>query len=367
MTPRDRHWMQQCLRLARRAMGCTAPNPMVGAVVVKDGQLLGEGWHPGAGQPHAEVFALRAAGAKAQGATVYVSLEPCNHHGRTPPCTEALMAAGVSRVVVGMVDPDPRVSGTGIQRLRDVGIEVVVGIEQAACEQLNEAFVQRVTHQQPLGILKYAMTLDGKIATTTGNSAWVSGPASRHLVHQRRAESDAVLVGGNTVRRDNPRLTSHGVSDHNPLRVVMTRSLDLPNQANLWDISLAPTVVYTLPHRHPDVQARLEHQGVEVIVLPALTPQAVMHNLYQRGLSQVFWECGGTLAAAALQSGVIQKVMAFIAPKIIGGAAAPSPVGELGLTQMNEAIALERLTMQTIETDILIEGYLCSAALAKAA
>ncbi|NEO82978.1 MAG: bifunctional diaminohydroxyphosphoribosylaminopyrimidine deaminase/5-amino-6-(5-phosphoribosylamino)uracil reductase RibD [Spirulina sp. SIO3F2] len=359
--------MQQCLRLARQAIGKTAPNPMVGAVVVKNSQLLGEGWHPGAGQPHAEVFALQEAGLAAQGATVYVSLEPCNHYGRTPPCTEALIQAGVSTVVVGMIDPDPRVSGTGIQRLRDAGIEVRVGVEQAACEQLNEAFIHRVTHQRPLGILKYAMTLDGKIATTTGHSAWVSGPASRHLVHQLRAESDAVLVGGNTVRRDNPRLTSHGVSDHNPLRVVMTRSLDLPTQANLWDVSIAPTVVYTLLNINPAVQTTLQQQGVEVINLPELTPQAVMHDLYQRGLSQIFWECGGTLAAAALKAGVIQKVMAFVAPKIIGGVAAPSPVGDLGLTQMDAAIALERLTLQSIESDVLIEGYVCSNTLDNAA
>ncbi|MGB0564897.1 MAG: bifunctional diaminohydroxyphosphoribosylaminopyrimidine deaminase/5-amino-6-(5-phosphoribosylamino)uracil reductase RibD [Spirulinaceae cyanobacterium] len=355
---RDRHWMQHCLALARRAIGRTAPNPMVGAVVIKDGQLIGEGWHPGAGQPHAEVFALQAAGAAAQGATVYVSLEPCNHYGRTPPCTEALINAGVSTVVVGMVDPDPRVSGTGIQRLRDAGIEVRVGIEQDACAQLNEAFIWRVTQGQPLSILKYAMTLDGKIATTTGHSAWVSGPAARKWVHQRRAESDAVIVGGNTVRQDNPNLTSHGMSDHNPLRVVMTRSLDLPPNANLWDVTVAPTRIYTLPDANPELQQRLGDRGVAVIPLPDLNPTTVLKDLYHQGLSQVFWECGGTLAAAALKAGVIQKVMAFVAPKIIGGATAPSPVGDLGLTEMGRAIVLERLTIQTVEPDLLVEGYI---------
>ncbi|MEM8637905.1 MAG: bifunctional diaminohydroxyphosphoribosylaminopyrimidine deaminase/5-amino-6-(5-phosphoribosylamino)uracil reductase RibD [Cyanobacteria bacterium P01_G01_bin.54] len=355
---RDRQWMQHCLTLARRAIGRTAPNPMVGAVVIKDGQLIGEGWHPGAGQPHAEVFALQAAGAAVQGATVYVSLEPCNHYGRTPPCTEALINAGVSTVVVGMVDPDPRVSGGGIQRLREAGITVRVGIEQAACEQLNEAFVWRITQQQPLSILKYAMTLDGKIATTTGHSAWVSGPASRKRVHQCRAESDAVIVGGNTVRRDNPNLTSHGLSDHNPLRVVLTRSLDLPPDAQLWDVSVAPTQVYTLPQANPGLQQRLDGLGVTVVTLPDLTPMAVVQNLYQQGWSQLFWECGGTLAAAALQAGIIQKVMAFVAPKIIGGVMAPSPVGDLGLTDMGAAIVLERLKVQTVESDLLVEGYL---------
>lgn len=350
--------MQRCLDLARRAIGRTAPNPMVGAVVVRDGQLVGEGWHPGAGQPHAEVFALKAAGAAAQGATIYVSLEPCNHHGRTPPCTEAILRSRIQRVVVGMVDPDPRVSGTGIQRLRAAGLEVSVGIAQADCEQLNEAFMHRIQHKRPLGILKYAMTLDGKIATTTGHSAWVSGTASRKVVHCCRGESDAVIVGGNTVRRDNPRLTSHGVSEHNPLRVVMTRSLDLPSQANLWDTSIAPTCIYTQSAANPQLQAELRDRGVEIIHLPDVNPDAVMADLYNRGLSQVFWECGGTLAAAVLQTRAAQKIMAFIAPKIIGGVTAPAPVGDLGLTEMTDALMLDRLAVQTIGTDILIEGYL---------
>ncbi len=243
--PIDVQMMQRCLELARRALGQTAPNPMVGAVIVKGGEIIGEGFHPGAGQPHAEVFALREAGAAAQGATAYVSLEPCNHYGRTPPCSEALIKAGVAKVVVGMVDPNPLVAGGGIRRLQEAGIEVVVGVEAAACQKLNEAFVHRIVHQQPFGILKYAMTLDGKIATSTGNSAWITQPAARQWVHHLRIGCDAVVVGGNTVRHDNPRLTSHGEADHGPLRVVMSRTLNLPKEAHLWDRAEAPTVVFT--------------------------------------------------------------------------------------------------------------------------
>ena len=354
----DRQMMQRCLDLARRALGQTAPNPLVGSVIVNQGQVVGEGFHPGAGQPHAEVFALRAAGAEAAGATVYVNLEPCSHFGRTPPCANALIAAGVSKVVVGMVDPNPKVAGTGIDRLRQAGIEVVVGVEEADCQALNEPFVFRMQHQRPLGILKYAMTLDGKIAATTGHSAWVTAAPARSWVHQLRVGCDAIVIGGNTVRRDNPFLTSHGQGSHNPLRVVMSRSLDLPAQANLWQTAAAPTLVFTEIGRKPDFQEALRQRGVEVIELAALTPSTVMTNLADRGFLSVLWECGGTLAAKAIADGAVHKVLAFIAPKIIGGATAPSPVGELGLSKMNEAIELERVRWRSIGTDLLIEGYL---------
>ncbi|HEY9654563.1 MAG TPA: bifunctional diaminohydroxyphosphoribosylaminopyrimidine deaminase/5-amino-6-(5-phosphoribosylamino)uracil reductase RibD, partial [Crinalium sp.] len=335
----DRALMQQCLTLARQALGRTAPNPLVGSVIVQAGTIIGEGFHPAAGQPHAEVFALREAGDRAQGATLYVNLEPCNHYGRTPPCSEAIVAAGVQRVVVGMVDPDPRVSGGGIARLRQAGIDVTVGIEEADCRKLNEGFVHRILHHRPFGILKYAMTLDGKIATTTGHSAWVTGAAARAEVHQLRATCDAVIVGGNTVRRDNPLLTSR--QETTPLRVVMSRSLDLPPDAQLWQTAIAPTLVFTEATAKPDVQKALIQQGVEVIESISLTPAAVMAHLYDLGCLSVLWECGGTLAAQAIAAGAVQKVLAFVAPKIIGGSTAPSPVSDLGFTTMTEALLLE--------------------------
>lgn len=353
----DRAMMQKCLELARQALGKTAPNPLVGAVVVKDGQIIGTGFHPGAGQPHAEVFALREAGEQAKGATIYVSLEPCNHYGRTPPCSEALVQAGVTKVVVGMVDPNPLVSGGGLERLRSAGIEVVVGVEEEACRKLNEAFIYRITHRQPFGILKYAMTLDGKIATTTGDSNWVTQDAARHEVHRVRAGCDAVIVGTNTVCRDNPFLTNHHTGSHNPLRVVMSRSLKLPSEAHLWDVSEAPTLVFTEVGSNPELQKRLLNKGVELVEFDTLTPAKVMAALYQRDLLSVLWECGGTLAAPAIASGAVQKILAFIAPKIIGGAGAPSPVGNLGLASMNQALVLERVQWRTVGSDFLMEGY----------
>ena len=358
VTEFDREMMQRCLTLAKQAWGKTAPNPLVGAVVVKDGEIVGEGFHPGAGQPHAEVFALRAAGTRAQGATIYVTLEPCNHYGRTPPCSEAVVAAGIKKVVVGMVDPNPLVAGGGIATLERAGIEVVVGVEATACEELIEGFIQRIVHQRPQGILKYAMTLDGKIATDSGHSTWVSSETSRQFVHHLRAGCDAVIVGGNTLRRDNPHLTSHQADTPNPLRVVMTQNLDVPTEAILWDTSVAPTLVVTQTGANPDMQNRLRDRGVQILALDTLKPSAVMKHLYDRGFLSVLWECGGTLAASAIADGVIQKVLAFVAPKIVGGSIAPSPVGDLGVKTMDEALILERVTWQQIGTDCLIQGYL---------
>ncbi len=257
-----------------------------------------------------------------------------------------------------MVDPNPKVAGGGIARLREAGVEVTIGVEAAACQELNEAFVHRILHCRPFGILKYAMTLDGKIAATTGHSSWVTGPAARQRVHQVRSTCDAIIVGGNTVRKDNPHLTTHGVTAYNPLRVVMSRSLNLPTNANLWQTQTVPTLVLTSLGVNLDTQKRLVDQGVEVVELEHLTPSEAMTYLYDRGLSSVLWECGGTLAARAIADGCVQKVLAFIAPKIIGGTSAPSPVSDLGLVAMTQALTLERVKWSAIDEDYLIQGYL---------
>jgi diaminohydroxyphosphoribosylaminopyrimidine deaminase / 5-amino-6-(5-phosphoribosylamino)uracil reductase len=285
----DRLMIQRCVLLAKQGWGQTAPNPLVGAVIVQGQEIVGEGFHPGAGQPHAEVFALRAAGDRAKGATIYVSLEPCNHYGRTPPCAATLVAAGVKKVVVGMVDPNPLVAGGGITTLEQAGIEVVVGVESALCEELNEGFIQRIVHHRPLGILKYAMTLDGKIATDSGHSTWVSSERSRQYVHQLRSGCDAVIIGGNTLRQDNPQLTSHQLNTPNPLRVVMTQTLDLPAAAILWDTTVAKTLVVTKTGANPDLQQLLIDRGVEILELELLSPKLVMQHLYDRGFLSVLW------------------------------------------------------------------------------
>ncbi len=354
----DEFWMGQALELAKKGWGHTSPNPMVGCVVVKNGFLVGQGYHPQAGEPHAEVFALREAEENAQGATLYVTLEPCNHHGRTPPCTEAIVQAGISRVVGGMTDPNPKVQGIGYEHLRQAGLEVTVGILEEACTQLNEGFIHWVRTGRPLGILKYAMTLDGKIALASGHSFWVTGPESRTEVHRMRAGYDAVLVGGQTVRQDNPQLTCRLYPGRNPLRVVLSQKLDLPLNAQIWNQGEAPTVVFTGTEYAPEKAKALEAMGVEIIRQNPLSPKTVMETLGQRGLCSALWECGGTLAAEAIREGQIQKVLAFIAPKIVGGLGSLGPVGELSFQQMTEALVLHDVRMQTFGSDFLVEGYL---------
>ncbi len=357
----DEFWISQALELAKKGWGLTSPNPMVGCVVVKDGVLVGQGYHPKAGEPHAEVFALREAGEHAQCATLYVTLEPCNHHGRTPPCTEAILHAGITRIVGGMTDPNPRVQGTGYERLRQAGLDVTVGILEEACTELNEGFIHWVQTGKPLGILKYAMTLDGKIALASGHSFWVTGTESRTEVHRLRAGYDAVIVGGQTVRQDNPQLTCRLYPGRNPLRVVLSQKLDLPLSAKIWNQEEASTVVFTGTEHAPEIAKALEAMGVEVIVQTAISPKTVMAALGKRGLCSALWECGGTLTAEAIREGQIQKVLAFIAPKIAGGLGSLGPVGELSFQQMTEALVLNHVRMQTFGPDFLIAGYLGEA------
>lgn len=364
----DAALIRRCVQLARQACGQTRPNPPVGCVLVNHaGQTIGEGYHHRAGSPHAEVNALTDAaqrGHSSRGATAYVSLEPCNHFGRTPPCSRTLVEAGVSRVVIGMVDPDPRTGGNGIQTLRHAGIDVSVGIEEPLCRQLTEGFVSRVVNKRPFGLLKWAMTLDGKIASESGSSRWVTGAAARHRVHEIRSEMDAIIVGGATVRADDPRLTVRGVDRHGPLapiRVVMTRSLNFPTDRALWDVSEAETVVFTSSLTGQEHHAQtLRDRGVEVCYDPQLTPDTVMKYLYDRDCLSALWECGGHLAAQAISAGAVQKVHAFVAPKIIGGSAAPSPVSSPPVDlDMRNALQLSNCSVETFENnDVLITGYI---------
>jgi len=361
----DEKWMARCIALAEMARGKTAPNPLVGSVIVHADQVIGEGYHAKAGQPHAEVLAIRDAQSRfpdlLSSSTLYVNLEPCNHYGRTPPCTEAIIEAGIKRVVVGCIDPDPRVSGQGCDRLRSAGIEVITGVLQQQCEQLNEAFLFRVKHHRPFGILKYAMTLDGKIATDTGHSFWITSPASRQEVYKLRSHCDAVIVGGNTLRCDNPALTTHGLTEHNPLRVVLSQSLDLPQDRQLWQVSpSAKTIIFTgaIPETKQELLDFLLCQGVAVTALDPCNPLTVMAELAERGCNTVLWECGGRLSAKAIAAGAVQQVYAFIAPKIIGGVRGFTPVGDLGNALMTSAIELEQVTWHSIPPDFLVVGYL---------
>ena len=345
-------WMRRALQLASLAEGHTSPNPLVGAVVLDaEGRLVGEGFHARAGEPHAEPVALAQAGDAARGGTIIVTLEPCCHHGRTPPCTEAILAAGVRRVVVALTDPDPRVAGGGLQRLRDAGLEVISGVLAVEAAHQNRAFIHRVQTGRPWGVLKWAMSLDGRTALPNGESQWISGPPARAWVHQLRSQVDAVIVGSGTVRADDPLLTSRGRRQPEPLRVVFSRSLALPAQAQLWDVSVAQTLVA----HGPDQSLQVLPKGPERVGLSACEPSELMQCLAQRGCNRVLWECGPDLAAAALQQGCVQEVVAVVAPKIMGGASARTPLGNLGFTAMDQVFHSEHVEVQPLGDDWLIQ------------
>jgi len=349
-----RPWMRRALQLAALASGHTSPNPLVGAVLLdRQGVLVGEGFHTRAGAAHAEVMALAQAGERARGGTLVVTLEPCCHHGRTPPCSAAVINAGIRRVVIAMGDPNPRVNGGGIAALRAAGLEVISGVCSAEARELNAAFLHRVATGRPLGILKWAMGIDGRIALTNGASQWISGPAARQWVHGLRSHCDAVIVGGATVRADDPLLTSRGRRRPEPLRVVLSRSLDLPAEALLWDQSAAPTLVAHGVEAPPQARFKLDARGVERLLLPSCTPAALLQALALRGCNQVLWECGPALAAAALGEGCVQRIAAVIAPKVMGGTPARTPVGDLGFTAMSQVPSWRSRGLQQLGSDLL--------------
>ena len=352
-------WMRRALALAALADGHASPNPLVGAVVLDpSGALVGEGFHARAGNPHAEVGALAQAADAARGGTIIVTLEPCCHHGRTPPCTDALIKAGIARVVVALTDPDPRVAGGGLQRLRDAGVEVIAGVLEAEAAHQNRAFLHRVRTGRPWGLLKWAMSLDGRTALPNGASQWISGPSARTWVHRLRAQCDAVIVGGGTVRADDPLLTSRGLRSPEPLRVLLSRSLDLPVHAQLWDQSVAPTLLVHGQDAPVEARDRFDALGLQRVVLQVCDPDSLLAVLAQRGCNRVLWECGPGLAAAALQQACVQELAAVVAPKLLGGESARTPLGLLGFQTMDEVVVLQGLRQQRLADDLLLQATL---------
>lgn len=357
----DRKMMRRALTLARRGAGKTSPNPAVGCVIVRNGLIVGEGWHRKAGTPHAEVLALRQAGDQARGSTVYVTLEPCSHHGRTPPCAEALIAAGVKRVVAAMVDPNPRVSGRGLALLEGTGIQTCVGLLEQECRQLNEAFIKQVTTGRPFVLLKMATTLDGWTATESGDSRWITGEPSRKLVHRLRSRLDAVMVGIGTALADDPQLTCRHVVGANPLRIIVDSRLSLPLDSQLCrSAAQVPTLVATIT-ADADKSAALAAQQVRVMLCRERDGQVdlddLMRQLGEMGVQSILLEGGAALAGAALAAGLIDKVALFYAPKLLGGTGTPLLAGPPP-GRMHESLTLHRLSVRRSGDDILIEGYL---------
>ena len=352
----DEQFMRLALRLARRGVGRTHPNPPVGAVVVKQGAIVGKGFHRRAGLPHAEVEALKAAGRRAQGGTLYVTLEPCAHQGRTPPCTEAILAAGIRRVVIGVRDPNPHVRGGGVEVLRSAGVVVDEGVEAPRCGELLAPFRKFVLSGLPWVTLKLAASLDGRIATSTGESRWITGEQSSAYVHRLRDEHDAVLVGAGTVRADDPELTCRRRRGRNPLRVVLDGRLRSPLGARVFRTEVAPTLVFTSARAPQRKVAQLRARGVEVMILGESAHLAwpeVLRELGRRGLLSVLVEGGADVAAQALASRSVDRLLLFLAPVLIGADGRPV-VGPLGVRQLAEAIRLPPLRVRRFAGDLLV-------------
>ena len=357
--------MRQALKLALRGQGKTSPNPLVGAVLVRRGKVVGMGFHKKAGGPHAEIIALRQAGNKARGADLYVNLEPCCHTGKTPPCTDALLAAGLKRVFIGMRDPNPLVSGRGIWALKKGGIGVTTGILRNECKALNAAFLKFIQTGEPYVILKSALSLDGKIATRTGESKWITGPKARRKGHELRDGVDAILVGAGTVLKDNPFLTvrlGKSTSRH-PVRVVIDRRHRIPLNANVFKNAQSQKVILVCGKKlSASRKQALSAQGIEILAVrenrSGVDLTHLMRKLGERQITSVLIEAGGEINASALQTGIVDKIVFFVAPMIIGGNRALGPVGGRDIEKLENALRLKNMKVTPVGEDWMIEATL---------
>ncbi|MGA7828845.1 MAG: bifunctional diaminohydroxyphosphoribosylaminopyrimidine deaminase/5-amino-6-(5-phosphoribosylamino)uracil reductase RibD [Geobacteraceae bacterium] len=361
MTDFHTKMMRKALILARRGLGKTSPNPAVGCVIVRDGEIVGEGWHRKAGTPHAEVHALRQAGDRARGADVYVTLEPCSHHGKTPPCAGALINAGVLRVFAAMMDPNPIVSGRGLALLREAGIVVECGILEQECRLLNEVFIKHVTTGMPFVILKSAMTLDGKTATASGDSKWITCKESRRYVHSLRAKVDAIMVGVGTVLADDPQLTCRMVRGKDPQRIVVDSRLRTPPSAALFHLdSQAKTILATI-ERDPQKIDALQALGAEPLLCAEKEGRVDLEDMLRRlgafGIQSVLLEGGRELVGTAVRKGLVDKFLLFYAPKIIAGEDGYGLCSGSGVARMGDAFTLRNTRIRRFAEDFLVIGY----------
>ncbi len=359
MNEDDQPWMRRALALAERGRGWVEPNPLVGAVVVRDGRLVGEGYHERFGQPHAEINALRQAGEAARGATLYVTLEPCCHHGQTPPCTEAILRAGLSRVVAAMADPFPQVSGRGAQQLRAAGLTVEIGLDEAQARRLNAPYLKLLATGRPYVHLKWAMTLDGKTATRTGDSKWISGGASRRRVHELRGRMDAIVVGIGTALADDPLLTARPPGPRNPCRIVLDSRGRLPLTSQL--VATAPSVPTLVVTVAAVEAAALRQAGCEVLSLPAPEGRpdvsALLDELGRRRMTNILVEGGAGVLGGFVDAGAVDEVHVFIAPRLVGGGEARTPVGGQGVAGLAEALTLREWRVEMMDQDVYLNGW----------
>ncbi len=355
--------MRLALRLAEKARGRTSPNPMVGAVLVKNGKVLSRGFHRKAGEPHAEAMALKKAGRAAQGATLFVTLEPCSHTGkRTPPCTPLVIRSGVKRVVVAMIDPNPRVSGGGLKAIRAAGIDVITGVLEADAKKLNEAFIKHITTGRPFVTLKIAQTLDGKIATAAGESKWITGECAREKGRMLRDAHDAILVGINTVLEDDPSLTTRVPGGRDPIRVIVDSNLRIPLNAKvLTQKSTAKTVIAALASAPKNKVNSLRKAGVEVITVKSAKGRVdlrdLMRKLGKMDIMSVLIEGGAEINASALKSGIVDKAVLFMAPLLMTGKDSLCSIGGASPQKLSHAVRLTGMTAQYVGQDLMLVGY----------
>ncbi|HBA53496.1 MAG: bifunctional diaminohydroxyphosphoribosylaminopyrimidine deaminase/5-amino-6-(5-phosphoribosylamino)uracil reductase RibD [Syntrophorhabdus aromaticivorans] len=361
---KDEQYMQMALSLARRGMGMTSPNPMVGAVLVKGSRVIGKGYHRRAGFPHAEVLALNEAGDEARGATLYVNLEPCVHVGRTPPCVNAVIAAGVRRVVIAMLDPNQQVNGMGVDALKKAGIEVRVGLLEAEAKRLNEAFTVYMEKKRPFFTMKGAVSLDGKIATKTCDSKWISNEESRKYVNRLRTAVDGIMVGINTVILDNPLLIPRVARPKKyPVRIILDSKLRIPLSCDMVKTSEKyRTLVFTSEDSRTDKEARLKSMGLEVIRVPKeengrVSLKHVCEELFRREMVHILMEGGGEMNSALLKEGLADKIMLFYAPILIGGKGAYNLIGGKGIDFLKDAYKIDITGVKRFKEDIYLEGY----------
>ncbi|WP_102345035.1 bifunctional diaminohydroxyphosphoribosylaminopyrimidine deaminase/5-amino-6-(5-phosphoribosylamino)uracil reductase RibD [Bacillus sp. Marseille-P3661] len=353
----DEQYMRLAIELAANTKGQTSPNPLVGAVVVKNNQIVGMGAHLKAGEPHAEVHAIHMAGEKAKNATIYVTLEPCSHHGRTPPCADLLIKNEVSRVVIASTDPNPLVAGKGIKKLRDAGIEVDVGVLKEEAEALNEVFFHYISTRTPYVTLKSATTLDGKIATVTGESKWITSEEARLDVHKYRHRHDAILVGVNTVIKDNPQLTTRlPLGGKNPIRIVLDTNLRIPEHAALLNDGCAPTWVVSGKNAPLEKIQLLKEKNIEMIQLPTekINIPSFLKAIAEKGISSLYVEGGAEINGSFIKEKAVNQVITYIAPKIIGGTAAPTSIGGEGFENLSDSLQLVIKSVEQIGPDIKI-------------
>ena len=355
-------YMKRAIELAKGGWGRTNPNPLVGAVIVKDGKIISEGFHEVVGESHGEVCAIKNATSSVAGSTMYVNLEPCSHYGRTPPCVKAIIEAGIKKVVIAMIDPNPKVSGRGVNILKEAGVEVEVGVMEKEARALNEIFINYVVNKRPFVIMKTAMTLDGKIATFTGSSKWITGTEAKICAYYKNRVS-AIMVGSNTVIKDNPFLTTRleEKAGKDPVRIIVDGRGIVPEDSNVFNShSKAPVILATTYSIDKDKEERLIEKGVKIIKTEGehVDLELLMDELYKINIDSILLEGGGTLNSYAISSKIVDKVMFFVAPKIVGGKNAVTPVEGCGIDKMEDALEVKNLSIKRYGSDILIEGYL---------